>query len=61
MIPDEKYQDEIKKINIKYWGKLKNLYDEIIDEGSRYLIKKSKIKEKYDEIEDDIESLIENI
>jgi hypothetical protein len=32
MNPDERYQGEIKKINLKYSKKLKNLYDEIMVE-----------------------------
>jgi len=61
MSPDEKYKEEIQKINIKYWKKLKNLYDEIMVERWKYLIRKSKIREKYDDKQEDLDILIDDL
>jgi hypothetical protein len=57
---EEKYQKEREKIRLKYWKIFRSLLDEIKEEKRKYLMKKNKIMEKYDNIED-LEVLLENI
>lgn len=57
---EEKYQEEVKKIRLKYGKLFKSLYDEIKEERRKYLMKKNKIKEKYDDLENP-ELLLDNI
>ena len=57
---EEKYQEQVEKIKLKYWKMFKSLYDEIKEENKEYLMKKNKIKEKYDNYEDP-ELLLKNI
>ena len=57
---EEKYQEEVEKIKLKYWKMFKSLYDEIKEENRKYLMKKNKIKEKYDDCENP-ELLLVNI
>ena len=57
---EEKYQKEREKIRLRYWKMFKLLYDEIKTEQLKYLKKKNKIKEKYDDLENP-ELLLENI